>query len=78
MKYLIFAAVMVAAVGLYLYLEKADLEDSLEEYAAERIHESLHSTDTGGGGAGGTSFVQEFAKGVGKKLLNKETGINLQ
>jgi hypothetical protein len=76
MKWVIGIAIAVAAIGAIVFLDWKNLEDRLENWAAESIHEALHGSGvSGGSGSGSTGIGAEFARGVGKKVLNKELGI---
>ena len=65
---------VVVGVGVFVYLDRAELEDRLETWASAEIETAIHSSATTGATAGGTSFILDFAKGVGTKVLNAEAG----
>lgn len=63
---LIIAAVAITAWVL-VYLNREEVEDVVAEKISSAIHDTTPST-------GGPSFIKEFGKGVGKKVLKLELG----
>jgi len=64
-------------VAVIVYIERWNIEQWLEKFAADRIEADLHGTGGGGdgpGGGGSPSVVKTFAKGVGKRVLAAEIG----
>ena len=67
-NWLIGTVVVVSAVWVLIYLNR----DAVEDVVAHKISDAIHAPDSPP--TPGPSFIMDFGKGVGKKVLQLEIG----